>query len=145
MLRRDFLKKTAIAAAAATVASQTLKAAPAEAVAEAASQPFANGEVDDFEIVTDEVVDGVRNVYATTSAVVCSSAMEIKIRVEDNVILSYVCIKGCPGNSVGIGRLVKGMRVEDVIGRLSGTLCAKRGTSCPDQLARILAALPALD
>lgn len=145
MLRRDFLKKTALAAAAATVASQTLGAAAPEAPAETPTQPVSNGEVEDFEIVTDEVRDGVRYVYATTSAQVCSSAMELKIRVEDNVLLSYVCIKGCPGNSVGIGRLVKGMRVEDVIGRLSGTLCARKATSCPDQLARILAALPVVE
>jgi hypothetical protein len=35
------------------------------------------------------------------------------------------------------------MNVEDVIARLKGISCNGKPTSCPDQLARALASLPA--
>ena len=38
----------------------------------------------------------------------------------------------------GICRLVKGMKAEDVIDRMEGTLCGFRNTSCPDQIAKNL-------
>ena len=45
---------------------------------------------------------------------------------------------GCNGNLKGICRLVKGMKAEDVIDRMEGTLCGFRNTSCPDQIAKNL-------
>jgi hypothetical protein len=33
------------------------------------------------------------------------------------------------------------MTVEEAIRRLDGITCGKRGTSCPDQLAKVLKAL----
>ena len=38
----------------------------------------------------------------------------------------------------GMCALLKGMRIEDAIGRLSGIDCHGRGTSCPDQMAQAL-------
>lgn len=139
MERREFLKKAGAAAVVAAVAPQALQAE--DRAAEAVMPAPKSDRVDDFEIVSDEVRDGIRYVTAKTSAKVCSSAFELQIRQKGNILLSYVCIKGCPGNSLGIGRLVKGMKVKDVIEKLGGTLCTNKGTSCPDQLARILASL----
>ena len=34
--------------------------------------------------------------------------------------------------------MVKGMKAEDVIDRMEGTLCGFRNTSCPDQIAKNL-------
>ena len=45
---------------------------------------------------------------------------------------------GCNGNLKGIGRLVEGMPVADVISRLEGIQCGMKSTSCPDQLATAL-------
>ena len=67
---------------------------------------------------------------------VCSRAIEIE--VEDDVILRVKYIGGCHGNTQGVAALIRGMRVEDAIERLSGIDCRGRGTSCPDQLARAL-------
>ncbi len=92
--------------------------------------------VDDYNIVRDEVVDGVRYVTATPSAKVCSKQIDIEIK--DGVIQKVVYTRGCEGNAKGIGALVKDMSVEEAIRRLEGITCGKRGTSCPDQLARIL-------
>lgn len=66
----------------------------------------------------------------------CSRA--IVLDVEDGVILSCKFVGGCSGNTQGVAALVKGMRVEDAIDRLSGIQCGFRGTSCPDQLSRAL-------
>ena len=92
--------------------------------------------VDDYQIVSDKVEDGVRYIVATPSAKVCSKQIDIQIR--DGVIRSVVYTKGCEGNAKGIGALIKDMTVEEAIRRLEGITCGKRGTSCPDQLARIL-------
>ena len=67
---------------------------------------------------------------------VCSRAIEIE--VEDGVILRVQYIGGCHGNTQGVSALIRGMRIEDAIERLSGIDCRGRGTSCPDQLARAL-------
>ncbi|MDY3224336.1 MAG: TIGR03905 family TSCPD domain-containing protein [Candidatus Faecousia sp.] len=47
-------------------------------------------------------------------------------------------IGGCNGNLKGIGKLVEGMKVDDVIAKLEGTTCGMKSTSCPDQLAKAL-------
>ena len=95
--------------------------------------------VNDYNIVSDEVVDGVRYVTATPSAKVCSKQIDIEIK--DGIIQKVVYTRGCEGNAKGIGALIKDMTVEEAIRRLEGITCGKRGTSCPDQLARILKSL----
>lgn len=67
---------------------------------------------------------------------VCSRQMLIE--VEDGVVKSLQVMGGCHGNLQGISKLVEGMKVEDVIDRLSGIRCGGKETSCPDQLARAL-------
>lgn len=96
-------------------------------------------ETEDFVIVKDEVADGVRYIVATPSARVCSKQIDIEIK--DGIIRKVVYTKGCEGNAKGIGALVKDMTVEEAIRRLEGITCGKRGTSCPDQLAKVLKSL----
>lgn len=67
---------------------------------------------------------------------VCSR--EIKFEVQDGIIQEVQFIQGCQGNTLGVASLVKGMTVEEAIGRLKGIDCNGRGTSCPDQLAQAL-------
>ena len=94
---------------------------------------------DDYKVIKDEVVDGVRYVTAAPSAMVCSK--QIDIQIKDGIIESVVYTRGCDGNAKGIGALIKGMSVEEAIKRLEGITCGERPTSCPDQLARILKSL----
>lgn len=102
----------------------------------AQEQTAAAPDGNDYSIIKDELVDGVKYVTAAPSAKVCSKQIDIQIR--DGVILSVVYTRGCEGNAKGIGALIKDMTVEEAIRRLDGITCGKRGTSCPDQLARIL-------
>ncbi len=95
--------------------------------------------VDDYQVVSDEVRDGVRYITATPSAKVCSKKIDIEI--VDGIIMKVVYTRGCEGNAKGLGALIKDMSVEEAIRRLEGITCGKRGTSCPDQLARILKSL----
>ena len=67
---------------------------------------------------------------------VCS--MMIEIELEGDVIKDVVFTGGCNGNLSGISKLIKGMKAEDVIGRLEGTTCGFKDTSCPDQLSKAL-------
>ena len=95
--------------------------------------------VDDYAVVSDQIVDGERCIVATPSAKVCSKQIDIEIK--DGIIQKVVYTKGCEGNAKGIGALIKDMTVEEAIKRLDGITCGKRGTSCPDQLAKILKTL----
>ena len=94
---------------------------------------------EDYKIIKDEVVDGIRYVVAVPSAIVCSK--QIDIQIQDGIIRSVVYTRGCDGNAKGIGALIKGMSVEEAIRRLEGITCGKRTTSCPDQLAKVLKSL----
>lgn len=67
---------------------------------------------------------------------VCSR--EIQLEVEDGVVKEVKFIGGCAGNTVGISRLIAGVRVDDAIRKLEGIKCGAKGTSCPDQLAQAL-------
>ncbi len=96
-------------------------------------------DTEDYVIVSDQVVDGTRVIVATPSAKVCSKQIDIEIK--DGIIRKVVYTRGCEGNAKGIGALIKDMSVEEAIKRLDGITCGKRGTSCPDQLAKILKAL----
>ncbi len=67
---------------------------------------------------------------------VCS--MEMVFNIENNIIKSLTILGGCPGNTVGVSRLVEGKNVDEVIKMLKGIDCRGRGTSCPDQVAKAL-------
>lgn len=58
--------------------------------------------------------------------------------IEDGVVKNVQFLGGCNGNLKGIGSLVEGMKVEDVIARVDGIRCGMKSTSCPDQLAKAL-------
>ena len=66
----------------------------------------------------------------------CSRQMIVD--VEDGVVRAVKIVGGCDGNLKGISKLVVGMKVEDVVDRLSGIRCGAKATSCPDQLATAL-------
>ena len=67
----------------------------------------------------------------------CSSQINIEIN-DDKTIESVKFLGGCTGNLKGIGELVKGMTIDEVIDRLDGIKCGFKQTSCPDQLAKAL-------
>ena len=71
---------------------------------------------------------------------VCSH--EMRVEIEDGIIRKVAVKGGCSGNLQGIASLVRGMKVEDIIQRLEGIRCGRKATSCPDQLAQALKALP---
>ena len=73
-------------------------------------------------------------VYRTQGT--CST--NIELNVEDGVVKEVAFWGGCNGNLQGISRLVRGMKVADVIAKLEGVHCGGRPTSCPDQLCRAL-------
>ena len=75
----------------------------------------------------------------------CSSQISYDV-VEENgveVVRNVVYTGGCNGNPQGIGRLVEGLPVDEVIARLEGIRCGYKSTSCPDQLAKALLAYKA--
>ena len=58
--------------------------------------------------------------------------------VEDGKVYNVRFMGGCNGNLQGIGKLVEGMEIDEVIRRIDGIHCGAKSTSCPDQLATAL-------
>ena len=73
-------------------------------------------------------------VYPTSG--VCSQA--IVVDMDGELVKSVEFIGGCQGNTKGVAALAAGMPAKEVIARLEGIDCGRKGTSCPDQLARAL-------
>lgn len=67
---------------------------------------------------------------------VCS--VQYDIVLEDDVIADIKIYGGCDGNLKGISSLLKGMKAQDAIERMSGIRCRTKPTSCPDQIAKAL-------
>ncbi|MDR1950208.1 MAG: TIGR03905 family TSCPD domain-containing protein [Spirochaetaceae bacterium] len=63
----------------------------------------------------------------------CST--KISFSIEDERIRSVSFEDGCNGNLKAVSLLVEGMKPQELIGRLKGIRCGRRGTSCADQLA----------
>ena len=74
--------------------------------------------------------------FQYTTRGTCSQQILIDVN-DDDTIENVQFIGGCTGNTQGVARLVKGMKVDEVIARLKGIQC-RAGTSCPDQLAHAL-------
>lgn len=67
---------------------------------------------------------------------VCS--MRMIFDIENNIVKSLKIIGGCPGNTVGVSKLVEGKNIDEIIQLLKGIQCGNKGTSCPDQIAEAL-------
>ena len=67
---------------------------------------------------------------------VCS--MKMIFDIEDNIVKSLKIIGGCPGNTIGVSKLIEGRSVDEIIQMLKGIPCGLKGTSCPDQIATAL-------
>ena len=68
----------------------------------------------------------VRYNYKTSG--VCSQ--NILITVNGDIIEEVQFIGGCPGNLLGIGKLVKGKTIDEVAELLAGISCGGKPTSC---------------
>lgn len=71
--------------------------------------------------------------YVYTPRGVCSIKMIFNI--DGDVIKTLKIIGGCPGNTIGVSKLVEGKKIDEVINLLKGIPCGGKGTSCPDQVS----------
>ena len=94
---------------------------------------------EDIQILRDVTVDGVRHITAVPSALVCSR--QIDFDLVDGTIRNLRYTAGCHGNLQALGALLEGQPVEFALDRLTGINCKERGTSCSDQLTRVLRAV----
>ena len=62
----------------------------------------------------------------------------ITFTLTGNVVTNVHFVGGCPGNTVGVSKLVQNRNVDEVIKLLKGIQCGDKGTSCPDQVAKAL-------
>ncbi|MBQ8995505.1 MAG: TIGR03905 family TSCPD domain-containing protein [Oscillospiraceae bacterium] len=63
-------------------------------------------------------------------------SVQIHFDIDDEVITNVSFDGGCNGNLKAISKLVDGMTVNEIEGKLLGNTCGMRPTSCADQLAK---------
>jgi uncharacterized protein (TIGR03905 family) len=66
----------------------------------------------------------------------CSTAIRFDIR--DGKVYSVSFDDGCEGNLKTLAILAEGMDREELIHKLKGVQCGRKGTSCGDQFAQAL-------
>ena len=76
--------------------------------------------------------------YGYKTSGTCSRYIEFDLN--DGIVSNVAFTGGCNGNLKAIGKLVEGLKAEEVIERVKGVDCGGKGTSCGDQLARALTA-----
>ena len=64
---------------------------------------------------------------------VCSAEMIFEI--DNGIIKKLKIIGGCPGNTIGVSKLIENKNIDEVIQTLKGIPCGIKKTSCPDQVA----------
>ena len=74
--------------------------------------------------------------YRYTPEGVCSS--ELIFQIEGNIVKKLEVVGGCPGNTVGVAKLVQNRTIDEIINLLKDIPCRDKGTSCPDQIAKAL-------
>ena len=74
--------------------------------------------------------------YTYNPTGVCSR--QFIIDVDDGIIKDIKIIGGCAGNTLGLSKLLQGMKVDEAIDKLRGIPCGNKGTSCPDQISKAL-------
>ena len=75
-------------------------------------------------------------IFSYTPDGVCSSEMIFEI--DGDIVKKLEIVGGCPGNTVGVSKLIENRNVDDIIELLKGIPCRNKGTSCPDQVAKAL-------
>lgn len=66
---------------------------------------------------------------------VCSREMRF---MDKDVVRSVTIVGGCPGNLLGISRIIKDKTIDEVVDAFKGVRCGVKSTSCPDQIASAL-------
>ena len=67
---------------------------------------------------------------------VCSKS--ILMDIEEDRLKDVIFEGGCSGNLIGIKHLIEGKSIDEIIVVLENIPCKNRGTSGPDQLAKML-------
>lgn len=68
----------------------------------------------------------------------CSNKFEFEL--DGDIIKSVNILGGCPGNLLGISKILKGKKYTEAIDAFKGVKCGNKPTSCPDQIATALEA-----
>ena len=78
--------------------------------------------------------------FSYTPQGVCSTRIDVELSEDKQTVESVAFERGCNGNLKAIGKLVAGMKVDDVADLLGDNDCMNRGTSCAAQMVLALRA-----
>lgn len=77
-------------------------------------------------------------IYGYKTQGTCCQMIQVDMEDDNNTIKHVQFYGGCPGNAMGVAKMVEGKTIDEVIGKLNGIRCGSKTTSCPDQLCRAL-------
>ena len=69
---------------------------------------------------------------------VCSSKYIICVNDKKKTINLIKIIGGCPGNTLGLSKLLEGMNIDEAISKLKGIPCGMKKSSCPNEISKAL-------
>ena len=81
--------------------------------------------------------------FVYTPSGVCSRKIELILDGDRIALVKFT--GGCSGNTQGLAAMLRDTMIDEAISRLDGIRCGFKNTSCPDQLAKALAAIKAAD
>ena len=67
---------------------------------------------------------------------VCSR--EMRFEMDGDIIRHVTIVGGCPGNLLGISRILENKTIDEVIDAFCGVRCGGKATSCPDRISKAL-------
>ncbi len=67
---------------------------------------------------------------------VCSR--EMRFEMDKDIVRSVTIVGGCPGNLLGISRIIQNKTIDEVVDAFKDVRCGAKSTSCPDQIAKAL-------
>ena len=94
-----------------------------------------------FKIISDSFTDKKKHITAIPDPLVCCNRIDFDII--DGKLHDLIYVKGCNGNLKALGRLLEGADIKEAARLLRGVDCKGRGTSCTDQLAKIIESIGA--
>jgi uncharacterized protein (TIGR03905 family) len=80
----------------------------------------------------------MRKIHFDCDEQVCPKFIELYYDEVEERIYNVIYKGGCAGGTAAIASLSEGQHITDVLPRLQGINCGQKGTSCPNELAKLL-------
>ena len=82
---------------------------------------------------SDRFMDQTQNLSGSELKKVLGIYQEISKNIKNGLL-----DEGCPGNTLGLSKLLEGMNIDEAISKLKGIPCGMKKSSCPNEISKAL-------